>query len=191
MTIGSHQQTIGASQSHFTPGWIIDRLGPFDLDPCAGDPRPWDCARVNYTLADDGLSKRWLGLTWLNPPFCRYVVERWIQRLADHGNGVALLHARCEAQWFRPVWANASGILFMGQRIKFCHADGIEHPANSGAPPVLVSFGAEALKRIQASGIEGALVERWIWQTERARPHAAPQQYVEQKMAGPGPAQVS
>jgi len=39
MTLGSHQQTIGKSQDHLTPRWIIDALGPFDLDPCAADPR--------------------------------------------------------------------------------------------------------------------------------------------------------
>jgi hypothetical protein len=49
MTLGSHQRTIGNSQNHITPKWIIDRLGPFDLDPCAADPRPWDCARINWS----------------------------------------------------------------------------------------------------------------------------------------------
>ncbi len=55
MTLGSHQQSVGKSQTHFTPRQILDALDEFDLDPCAGDPRPWDCARVNYTEADDGL----------------------------------------------------------------------------------------------------------------------------------------
>jgi hypothetical protein len=41
MTLGSHQTSIGKSQAHFTPRWIIDTLGLFDLDPCAGDPRSW------------------------------------------------------------------------------------------------------------------------------------------------------
>jgi hypothetical protein len=47
MTLGSHQQTVGKSQNHITPRWIIDTLGPFDLDPAAADPRPWPCARTN------------------------------------------------------------------------------------------------------------------------------------------------
>jgi hypothetical protein len=41
MTLGSHQQSIGKSQVHLTPRWIIDALGPFDLDPCAATVRPW------------------------------------------------------------------------------------------------------------------------------------------------------
>jgi hypothetical protein len=57
MALGSHQTTVGKSQVHLTPKWIIDALGVFDLDPCAASPRPWDCARVNFVEADDGLSK--------------------------------------------------------------------------------------------------------------------------------------
>src|SRR4051794_2283740 len=140
MTLGSHQRCVGQSQVHVTPRWIFERLGAFDLDPAAADPRPWDCARRNYTEADDGLSRPWRGRVWLNPPFDRFQVAHWIRRLAEHGHGTALLHARTEAEWFEPIWRSASGILFMGDRIKFCRPDGSEQPHNSGAPPVLVSF---------------------------------------------------
>jgi hypothetical protein len=157
MTLGSHQRSVGKTQIHITPLWILEQLGPFGLDPCAADPRPWDCARRNYTERDDGLSKSWIGRVWLNPPFDRYEVARWIQRLAEHGHGTALLHARTEADWFEPVWQHASGILFMADRIKFCRSDGSEQPHNSGAPPVLVAFGADDLARLRSSGIPGTL----------------------------------
>jgi hypothetical protein len=65
MTLGSHQTSIGKTQVHITPRWIIEVLGPFDLDPAAADPRPWDCARVNYTERDNGLAQQWFGRTWL------------------------------------------------------------------------------------------------------------------------------
>jgi DNA N-6-adenine-methyltransferase (Dam) len=117
MTLGSHQATVGKSQVHITPKWIIDRLGPFELDPCAADPRPWDCAIENRT--SDGLSQPWRGRVWLDPPFDRYEVGKWIERLADHGHGTTLLHARTEAGWFEPRWRSASAILFMADRIKF------------------------------------------------------------------------
>jgi hypothetical protein len=66
MTLGSHQRCVGKSQVHLTPRWVIGDLGPFDLDPCAATERPWDCARENYTEADDGLSKNWRGMVWLS-----------------------------------------------------------------------------------------------------------------------------
>jgi hypothetical protein len=161
MTLGSHQTAIGRSQVHITPKWILDRLGPFDLDPAAADPRPWDCAAVNYTEADDGLRQRWHGRVWLNPPFDQYKVGKFTRRLAEHGHGTTLLHARTEAGWFEPVWSAASGILFMADRIKFCLPDGSEQRFNSGAPPILVAFGEKDLSALRQSGITGALVTGW------------------------------
>jgi hypothetical protein len=164
MTLGSHQASVGKSQTHITPRWILDRLGPFDLDPAAADPRPWDCATRNITEAEDGLSMPWRGRVFLNPPYDRYQVAAWIQRLADHGHGTALLHARTETDWFLPIWRSASGILFMANRIHFHLPDGTRHAANSGAPPVLAAFGAEDLAVLRESDIPGALVTNWEWQ---------------------------
>jgi hypothetical protein len=61
LTLGSHQRSVGKSQVHITPRWLLDRLGPFDLDPGAADPRPWDCARVNITERENGLAHPWRG----------------------------------------------------------------------------------------------------------------------------------
>jgi DNA N-6-adenine-methyltransferase (Dam) len=163
MSLGSHQKTVGTSQVHLTPRWIIDALGPFDLDPCAAAPRPWDCATRNITEADDGLRQPWTGRVFLNPPFDRYVVARWIQRLAEHGHGTALLHARTETEWFRVCWRFGSAILFMAKRVAFARPDGSTQPANSGAPPVLVAFGNYDAERIRQFAAEhgGALVNAW------------------------------
>ena len=129
MTIGSHQRSVGLSQSHITPRSILNPLGPFDLDPCAADPRPWDCAKVNFTERDDGLSRLWKGRIWLNPPFLRYEVGRWIQKLAQHNHGIALLHGRTETAWFMPIWERASGILFLGEGSSFAN------PMAASSPP--------------------------------------------------------
>jgi DNA N-6-adenine-methyltransferase (Dam) len=161
MTLGSHQTTVGKSQVHITPKWIIGALGRFDLDPCAADPRPWNCARRNFTEAEDGLSRSWHGRVFLNPPFDRYQVGRWIKRLAQHGRGTALLHARTEAGWFEPIWKSASAILFLADRIHFHRFDGSRHPANSGAPAVLISFGERDLALLKESGIAGVLITQW------------------------------
>jgi DNA N-6-adenine-methyltransferase (Dam) len=172
MTLGSHQRTVGKSQVHITPRWVLDRLGSFDLDPAAADPRPWDCAKHSFTVAEDGLSHPWHGRVFLNPPFDRYVVERWVSKLAAHGRGTALLHARTETEWFGPIWQHAAGILFLADRIKFCRSDGTEQPANSGAPAVLVAFGAEDLARLRTCGIAGVLVTEWAHLAGRTRPAA-------------------
>jgi len=179
MSLGSHQRSVGRSQNHITPKWIVDRLGPFDLDPCAAEPRPWDCAAVNWTV--EGLIRVWFGLVWLNPPFDRYVVGDWITKLAEHGNGICLLHARTEAGWFEPIWERAAAILFMADRIHFHRPDGSRQPANSGAPPILAAFGDEAVLRLHRCGIAGRFVPH-CWHNQPAAPHcvnAAPPAIVE------------
>jgi DNA N-6-adenine-methyltransferase (Dam) len=161
MTLGSHQQCVGKSQDHITPKWMLDRPGSFDLDPAAAEPRPWDCAKLSWTSGS--LERVWPKhlLIFLNQPFLRYVVGAWVRKAAEHNNRVVLLHARCEAEWFEPVWECASGILFLADRIHFHKPDGTRQPANSGAPAVLVAFGAEALARLRRCGIAGVLVTEW------------------------------
>lgn len=155
MTLGSHQRSVGKSQVHLTPKWIIDRLGPFDLDPCAATVRPWDCAARNIVESEDGLSADWHGRVWLNPPFDRYQVGHWVRKLAEHGSGTLLVHARTETEWFRPIWQHAACILFLSNRLKFFLPDGTEQPANSGAPVVLAAFGQHDAQQLYGSMIPG------------------------------------
>lgn len=167
MTLGSHQRTIGASQVHLTPRWIIDALGPFDVDPCAATVRPFDCARVNIVEAVDGLAQPWNGRVWLNPPFARNKVGSWVDRLTEHGNGIALLHARTETAWFGRAWAHADAMLFVGRRVIFLKPDGTPQTtkdgkvANSGAPVVLVAFGQANVTALRDAGIHGRLCRNW------------------------------
>jgi len=161
MTLGSHQRTVGLSQDHISPRWIIDRTGPYDLDPCASVTQPWPCARISWSSGS--LEREWPRdlFTYVNPPFNRYVAGSFITKLAQHGNGICLTHARCEAGWFEPIWQYASAILFLADRIHFHRPDASRQPANSGAPAVLAAFGDEAVLGLHRSGIAGALVTRW------------------------------
>jgi hypothetical protein len=157
-----HQTSIGKSQVHLTPRRILDPLGAFDLDPCGNDPRPWDCAARTYTAADDGLLLPWFGRVWLNPPFHRFQIFGWLDRMARHGRGIALVHARTETDWFNLIWDNATALFFVAGRVIFCQPDGspqiVSDPAskhfgkvaNSGAPVVLAAFGFDDADRLAA-----------------------------------------
>lgn len=139
--MGSHQSASSGSDVWLTPPDLLARLGAFDLDPCAAPiPRPWPTAGRHFTAADDGLRHPWSGRVWLNPPYSR--MEVWLARLADHGQGTALIFARTETRVFHAqVWRRASGLLFLAGRLSFHHADGRRSRENAGAPSVLVAYG--------------------------------------------------
>lgn len=156
MSLSSHQRPHrGATDVWLTPPHMIAALGPFDLDPCAAVDQPWRTATTQYTIEDDGLSQDWHGFAWVNPPFGPDA-ETWLMRLADHGNGIALVPARTETRWFvRTVWDRADGVLFLHGRPHFHHADGTRGYANSGAPIVLIAYGPEAVERLRSCSLPG------------------------------------
>ena len=160
MSIAPPAHTRGAhtTDSWITPTWLIDRLGPFDLDPCACDPQPWPCAAEQYT--ENGLMLPWNGTVWMNPPYGRQLGP-WLNRLALHGDGIALVFARTETRaFFNNVWPYAEALLFLKGRVTFCRPDGTPSPSghNSGGPSVLIGYGPEAYDRLSECRDLGALV---------------------------------
>lgn len=126
-----------------TPPEIVRALGPFDLDPCAPIVRPWPTAAKHYTVDDDGLSLPWFGRVWLNPPYGPHT-GTWLERLREHGDGIALIFARTETEaWFRHIWGIADGILFLRGRLNFHFVSGKRAERNSGAPSALIAYGEE------------------------------------------------
>lgn len=92
----------------------------------------------------------------MNPPYNRDKVDRWLDRLADHGNGIALIFARTETQtFFDHVWGKASSLRFIEGRVYFHYEDGERARNNAGGPSVLVGYGAEADQRLRNSEIPG------------------------------------
>lgn len=156
--IGSHHRGWkGETNIWLTPPEIIHALGQFDLDPCAcPDPRPWDTASQHY--ATDGLALPWTRRVWLNPP---YGPETgfWLERLSQHGNGIAIVFARTETEMFhRWVWEKAHGILFLEGRLHFHRADGTRAKANAGGPSCLVAYGEENARALRECGLKGHFV---------------------------------
>lgn len=151
--MGSHQSHRAQTTTWLTPPEIINDLGPFDLDPCGFIG--WPTARISYVLPVDGLAEDWFGQVWLNPPYGSEAWT-WLNRLAEHGDGIALIFARTETAGFvREVWGKATAVRFLHGRLHFHRPDGTRAPANSGAPSVLVAYGNEAARRLQRSTLPG------------------------------------
>lgn len=90
---------------------------------------------------------------WLNPPFGKEAVK-WLRRLRDHGEGIALIPARTETEmFFETVWGHADGVLFLKSRPHFHYVDGRRAKFNSGAPMVLVAYGQGNLEVLRECGL--------------------------------------
>jgi hypothetical protein len=156
--IGSHQSAASERDEWLTPPHVLRSLGQFDLDPCAPVVRPWPTAAQHYTAHDDGLTKPWFGRVWMNPPYGQQSAK-WMERLADHGNGIALIFARTETGIFFPwVWEHARALLFLRGRLHFCHVDGRAAAGNAGAPSVLIAYGASNAAALRSCGLPGKVV---------------------------------
>lgn len=70
-----------------TPRYIIDALGPFDLDPCCPPTMPWRTATRMVHWPDDGLKVDWTGKrVWCNPPYGREAVP-FLRKMAENKTG--------------------------------------------------------------------------------------------------------
>jgi len=90
-----------------TPQWLFDLLNDefsFTLDVCASEANH-KCERY-FSRQDNGLSQRWAGACWVNPPYGREI-KAWMQKAkTESENGatvVCLVPARPDTEWW---WEN-------------------------------------------------------------------------------------
>lgn len=150
----SFQRSKQTTDEWYTPLDIVKALGEFDLDPCAPSAHFYTANKC-YDKSDDGLSKEWFGRIWLNPPYSRPLICRFVERMAAHGNGIALLFDRMDsALWHNTIFPTATAMLIMKGRIGFMRPDGTQAPAG-GCGSVFVAWGnenADALSKCKIPG---------------------------------------
>lgn len=155
-SMGGHESPVAQTTTWLTPLHIVRALGHFDMDPCAYPG--WETADRLVCLPEDGLAVPWEGRVWLNPPYGREVWT-WLDRLADHGHGTALIFARTETGGFvEQVWGKADAVRFLHGRLHFHRPDGTRAPSNAGAPSVLVAYGAQDARALASASVPGTFL---------------------------------
>lgn len=136
----------GKSDTWFTPKYFFDALGKFDLDPCTQSFRPFDTAAYHYEedRGDDGLKEKWFGRVWLNPPYGKNT-RHWLNRLREHGNGIALVFTAFETSWGQDHAKTADGIFLLAGRVSFIDENG-KARNNAGKGSCLIVYGKENLQ---------------------------------------------
>jgi len=103
-------------------------MGDIDLDPASSDVANSVVGAYKfYTEADNGLSKRWSGRVWMNPPYAQPLIAQFAERLAesfaagDVTEACVLVNNATETAWCSALITPASAICFPRGRIKFWH----------------------------------------------------------------------
>lgn len=105
-----------------TPQSFFDKLNAifdFQTDVCA-TPANAKCARY-FTRELDGLSQRWVGRCWMNPPYGKGIGD-WVKKAFDSSLAgalvVCLLPARTDTRWWHDFVVKGE-IVFIKGRLAF------------------------------------------------------------------------
>jgi hypothetical protein len=139
----------------FTPPHIIRRLGEFDLDPACGDLCPNRTARRRFTPIQNGLTRKWTGRVWLNPPFEN--CKPWVERMVAHNNGILLIFTKPQADWYRRAVSKAGYVFLFNDNVRFRRPDGSTHHLQFGIS--LIPFGPRNVQAIKDSDFIGTLLQ--------------------------------
>ena len=142
-----------------TPPNLITELGYFDLDPCASELQSGFYAETNWTIKDNGLNKDWFGRVWCNPPYGNKA-EAFIKKLANHGNGIALIFNRMDTKlWQETILNTADAIFIIKGRLKFFEFNydmgRLEEGGSAGCGSCLVIYGKDNIKAVANTTLKG------------------------------------
>ena len=131
-----------ASDDWETPQHLFDQLNDdykFDIDVRASEKNA-KCKNY-YTIEDDGLSKNWTGVCWMNPPYGREI-GKWMRKAYESSKSgstvVCLVPARTDTTW-RHDYAVNGDVTFIRGRLKFGG-----HKNSAPFPSAIVVFKPEA-----------------------------------------------
>lgn len=151
----SHERAGGPTE-WYTPPRVFEALGiEFDLDPCSPGASvvPWIPARTHYTKAENGLRQAWDGRVWLNPPYGPGI-DRWLSRFCEHRNGIALIFARTDTQWFHTYAVGVDAVCFSRGRIPFVSpAVPSSNWRGPGCGSVFLAHGSFCVEALRCSGL--------------------------------------
>ncbi len=128
-----------ASDEWSTPQDFFDKYNAiynFDLDVCA-TPENAKCQKY-FTEKEDGLSQKWTGVCWMNPPYGREIAL-WMKTalwasIHEGVTVVCLVPARTDTKWWHD-YAMKGEIEFIRGRLKFGG-----HKNSAPFPSAVVTF---------------------------------------------------
>ena len=135
-----HVAQNSGNNEWYTPAEYIEAarevMGAIQLDPASSDVANRTVrAAIYYTAEDDGLTKPWRGLVWMNPPYASELIGSFTDKLVQHvrnrdiEQAIVLVNNATETAWFDVLVGEASAFVFPRGRVRFHLPDG-----STGAP---------------------------------------------------------
>ncbi len=148
---GNHlAQGTGENEWYTPPEFIAlarEVMGGIDLDPASNaEANETVGATEFYTAEDDGLEQQWHGRVWLNPPYSRDLMPKFMDKLKTEYEGdniraaIVVTHNNTDTGWFHSLADIISAICFASKRIKFYRGDTVAAPVNG---QMFLYFGAD------------------------------------------------
>lgn len=144
---------INDKNTTLTPLSLIEKLGKFDYDPCGIQHHK--TAKHIISLPTDGLAEIWEGRVWMNPPYSN--PKPFMQKLAEHGNGIALVLNSTDTVWFQDYGLKRADAIYMLKgRPKFMRLDMSKVSIMRGV--VLFAYGKDNAQKLKECGLGGYYV---------------------------------
>jgi phage N-6-adenine-methyltransferase len=130
---GCHVTANSGENEWYTPPDLIeaarDVMGSITLDPASCEIAQANVkAKRFYTADDDGLSKKWTGNVWLNPPYSKDCIGLFADKLVGESRrfeqAVVLVNNATDTAWFHQMASVASAVCFLRGRVKFLDKTG-------------------------------------------------------------------
>lgn len=130
-----HVSFNSGNNEWYTPLKYLDAatavMGRIDLDP-ASSPEANKNVKADkfYSIDDSGLTHKWHGRVWMNPPYAGDLIGAFCSKLAEHiGSGevteaIVLVNNATETSWFGKLVGVSSAIVFPDSRVKFLDQQG-------------------------------------------------------------------
>lgn len=179
---GCHVSANSGENEWYTPPEYIeaarDVMGSIDLDPASCETAQANVkAKRFWTADDDGLSKKWTGNVWLNPPYSKELIGRFAAKVVEESQrfkqAVVLVNNATDTAWFHDLASVASAVCFLRGRVKFLDKSG--KPANTpvqGQAVLYVGPSVEAFRsRFAAFGFVVVPVRQVLPQEATDGPH--------------------
>jgi hypothetical protein len=148
----THEPPAGGPVDWYTPPEIFEKLNiQFDLDVAYPKDKILDWIPTKGFITERSLQSEWHGRVWMNPPYDRHI-HLWLEKLSNHGNGIALIWARTDVAWFHTYAPLDTYILFTKNRISFINQEmkRMERPAIGS---LFLAFGQECAEALMKSNL--------------------------------------